>query len=127
MASNTPCLDYSYTNQSQRLIDQNKGITLVGFMGGIPEEIDYLAEYVKNINPPLKVGWYWGGKDIPEDINLFYFDYIKIGPYVKEKGGLDNPNTNQIMFKVAKEHTEIGIFPLLDDITHKFWKHGNEK
>ena len=24
MASNTPCLDYSYTNQSQRLLDQNK-------------------------------------------------------------------------------------------------------
>ena len=109
-----------------KLIESNKGISCVGFMGGKPDLINTLAAFVEN-EYKLKVGWYWGGKDIPEDINLFYFDYIKIGPYVKEKGGLDNPNTNQIMFKVAKEHTEIGIFPLLDDITHKFWKHGNEK
>ena len=110
-----------------RLISINKGITCVGFMGGNLKEINSLAEYVKNIDPPLKVGWYWGGNSVPEEIELELFDYIKIGPYVKEKGGLDNPNTNQIMFKVAKEHTGIGIFPLLDDITYKFWKHGNEK
>ena len=99
-----------------KLIYHNKGITLVGFMGGIPEEIDYLAECVKNIDPPLKVGWYWGGNDIPKEINTQWFDYIKIGSYIKELGGLDNPNTNQRFY-----HIENGQ---LVDWTYKFWKHG---
>ena len=105
------------------LIETNKGITLVGFMGGDPILVNSLAIYIKN-NYDIKVGWYWGGTDIPKEIYLINFDYIKIGPYIKEKGGLDNPNTNQIMFKVTKGHTGMGILPLLDDITYKFWKHG---
>ena len=112
-------------NSLAKLIDKNKGITCVGFMGGNPETINTLAAFIKNgISKNLKVGWYWGGGEVPENIDLLNFDYIKIGSYVKEKGGLDNPNTNQIMFKVTKGHTGIGILPLLDDITYKFWKHG---
>ena len=87
-------------------------------MGGIPEEIDYLAECVKNIDPPLKVGWYWGGNDIPKEINTQWFDYIKIGSYIKELGGLDNLNTNQRFY-----HIENGQ---LVDWTYKFWKHGKD-
>jgi anaerobic ribonucleoside-triphosphate reductase activating protein len=34
-----------------KLIESNKGITLVGFMGGNLKEVNPLAEYVKNINP----------------------------------------------------------------------------
>ena len=100
------------------LISINKGITLVGFMGGQPEEVDPLAEYVKNIDPPLKVGWYWGGNDIPKEINTQWFDYIKIGSYIKELGGLDNLNTNQRFY-----HIENGQ---LVDWTYKFWKHGEK-
>lgn len=97
-----------------KLIYSNKGITCIGFMGGIPEEVNELAEYVKNVDPPLKVGWYWGGTNIPEKINLENFDYIKIGPYIKEKGGLDNPNTNQIMYEIEDGK--------LNDITYKFYE-----
>jgi anaerobic ribonucleoside-triphosphate reductase activating protein len=100
------------------LISINKGITCVGFMGGVPKEINELAEYVKNIGPPLKVGWYWGGTDIPKEIYLINFDYIKLGPYIKELGGLDNPNTNQRFYKIKNEQ--------LIDWTYKFWKHGNK-
>ena len=28
-----------------------------------------------------------------------FFDYIKIGPYIAERGGLDSPTTNQRMYK----------------------------
>ena len=109
------------------LIANNKGITLVGFMGGQPEEINLLAEYVKNIDTPLKVGWYWGGEVLPFDyINIENFDYIKLGPYNKELGGLDNPNTNQRMYQYSLYfsdcNTELGIG--WKDITYKFWKHG---
>lgn len=109
-----------------KLIYHNKGITLVGFMGGIPEEIDYLAECVKNIDPPLKVGWYWGGKEIPHDIELEFFDYIKLGPYIEEKGGLDNPNTNQRMYQYSPYFSDYTIGKGWRDITYKFWKHERE-
>lgn len=106
-------------DELNKLIDSNKGITLVGFMGGQPEEINPLAEYVKNIDPPLKVGWYWGGEVLPFDyINIKNFDYIKIGPYIRELGGLDNPNTNQRFYEVKNGQ--------LIDWTYKFWKHGGE-
>ena len=101
-----------------RLISINKGITCVGFMGGNLKEINSLAEYVKNIDPPLKVGWYWGGKEIPNYIELEFFDYIKLGPYIEEKGGLNNPNTNQRFYCVKD-----GV---LVDWTYKFWKYGNK-
>ena len=39
-------------------------------------------------------------------------------PYIKEKGPLDNPNTNQRFYKVVNEE--------LIDITHKFWKRETE-
>ena len=102
-----------------RLISINKGITCIGFMGGNLKEINSLAEYVKNIDPPLKVGWYTGGI-IEENkfLKLEFFDYIKSGPYIKEKGGLDNPNTNQKFY-----HIENGK---LVDWTYKFWKRGNK-
>jgi anaerobic ribonucleoside-triphosphate reductase activating protein len=102
-----------------KLIYSNKGITLVGFMGGLPKKINELAEYVKNIDPPLKVGWYYGGTDIPSEINLENFDYIKIGPYIKELGGLDKPTTNQRMYQISKMET--GEFTI-ENITFKFWK-----
>ena len=105
------------------LISINKGITLVGFMGGQPEEVDPLAEYVKNIDPPLKVGWYWGGEVIPHGyLNEENFDYIKIGPYIKELGGLDNPNTNQRMYMNWYDSEDDVVHSI--DITSKFWKHG---
>ena len=106
-------------DELNKLIQSNKGITCIGFMGGPPREIIRLAELVK-IHFNLKVGWYWGGNYLPDDIKdkLFYFDYIKLGPYIMERGGLDNPNTNQRFYKVENGQ--------LIDWTYKFWKHGNK-
>lgn len=102
------------------LLEINKGISCVGFMGGSPREIVRLAELVK-VHFNLKVGWYWGGNYLPDDIKdkLFYFDYIKLGPYIMERGGLDSPNTNQRFY-----HVKDGV---LVDWTYKFWKHGNNQ
>lgn len=43
------------------------------------------------------------------------FDYIKIGPYIEEKGPLNSPTTNQRLFKYDLDGVEI-------DITSTFWK-----
>ena len=83
-------------------------------MGGdaSPEEINNLAKFIKSSYPKLKVSWYSGKTTISDLINLDNFDYIKIGPYVKELGGLDSPTTNQIFYKVSNKK--------LIDITERF-------
>ena len=102
-----------------KLIESNKGITCVGFMGGDsnPHLINTLAAIVK-CNYKLKVGWYSGNTEIRPEIKIKWFDYIKIGQYIKEKGPLDNPNTNQKMYKIENDS--------LKDITYKFWKNGKQ-
>ena len=53
------------------------------------------------------------------DSCLDYLDYLKIGPYKKELGGLDSPNTNQKFYVVIKdEDAEVNLF----DITLAFIK-----
>lgn len=101
----------------ERLISENSGISCVCFMGGDaePDVIALLAECVKRKYPDLKVGWYSGKEELPD--NLDNFDYVKLGPYIKEKGGLDNPDTNQVLYEI-KHPLEI------TNITSKFWKNG---
>lgn len=97
------------------LVNSNKGISCVCFMGGDsnPGEINGLAAILR-YKTNLKIAWYSGRQYIPEGVNLSYFDYIKIGPYIPKLGGLDNVNTNQIMYKIEDGR--------LIDITSKFWK-----
>lgn len=104
------------------LLDRYKGmITCVCFMGG-DQAIDNLREWLKRIKEEydLKTCVYSGTDDIDTFDNcLDYLDYLKIGPYKKEFGGLDNPNTNQKFYIVVKdEDTEINLF----DITLAFIK-----
>ena len=103
------------------LIETNKGITLVGFMGGDPTLVNSLAAYIKH-NYNIKVGWYWGGENVPGTVYLFNFDYIKVGPYIKEKGGLDNPNTNQRLYRL-EPNPDLEYCIDWIDITYKFWRH----
>ena len=108
-----------------KLIKSNRGTTCIGFMGGSPKYINVLAKRIRRKYDGLKIGWYWGGTDIPKEICLINFDYIKLGPYIKELGGLDNPNTNQRMYQYSpyfSDCTKLGIG--WRDITYKFWKHG---
>lgn len=83
------------------LIDNNKGITCIGFMGGNAADILHLARYVKETTD-LKVGWYTGSEELPSNIllNLHNFDYIKVGSYKEELGPLTSKTTNQRFYKV---------------------------
>ena len=106
------------------LIDKNKGVTCVCFMGGDqdPAEISNLAFAVKLRGDHLyKTAWYSGKQHIPDELSVSDFDYIKVGPYIEEFGGLDNPNTNQKMYEVCKVNKLPEGF-ILNDITNKFWK-----
>lgn len=102
----------------EKLIRNNKGITCISFMGGDsdPSEINNLASHVWYCNggEELKVAWYSGRQELSKDIDLKNFDYIKLGPYIKEKGPLNKPSTNQRFYKIVDNK--------MIDITRKFWK-----
>lgn len=103
------------------LLLQNPGISCVCFMGGEVRDVLHCCEFVRLHDPDLKTAWYTGENEIPEEVKshediLFY---IKVGPYIEEKGGLDNPNTNQRMYEI--KYIGNGDF-CYHDITYKFQK-----
>lgn len=106
----------------ERLILRNEGITCISFMGGDrdPSSINRLARWIKTgEHKDLKVAWYSGRDKLSDVINIGNFDFIKIGSYKEELGGLDHKTTNQRFYKVF--HFSNGKSDLLD-ITYKFQK-----
>lgn len=92
------------------------GITCVVFMGGDsdPSYINYLSLITKMAFPGLRVGWYSGKQELSDKIDIDRFDYIKLGPYIKEKGPLNEKTTNQRLYRVFNNQ--------LRDITSRFWE-----
>jgi len=58
----------------------------------------------------------YSGSDEVNDVYDFlpFLDYLKIGSYKKEFGGLGNPNTNQVFYSVENGN--------LKNITYEFIK-----
>lgn len=100
-----------------KLLEDNKGISCVSFMGGDRDTIHIvaLASWIKT-HTNLKVAWYSGRQELSDIVarQLRWFDYIKLGPYREEFGPLNSRTTNQRMYKVHDCE--------LEDITSKFWK-----
>lgn len=107
------------------LIEDNKGISCVSFMGGDsdPERINGLAWAIKKKYPNLKVAWYSGRQELSNNVNLENFDYIKLGPYKEEFGPLNSKTTNQTMIKIDHLPGKTDI----TDITYKFWKNDQNR
>lgn len=104
------------------LLKQYQGlISCVCFMGGDQHINDFMqqCQFIKHNCPELKIAVYTGSDNIHIFDSCFeYLDYIKIGPYDKQFGGLNDPNTNQRMYK--KDRNE------WIDITYRFYKHHHE-
>ena len=108
----------------QELIKANEGITCICFMGGDsnPQDIDSLAQWLK-IYFPYKVAWYSGRQELSKDINLEWFNFVKLGSYIEELGPLNNKTTNQKFYIVEKLYCGNDNYKYdLKDITYKFWK-----
>lgn len=99
------------------LIEGNKGVSCVSFMGGDNDVIHLvaLASWVKT-HTNLKVAWYSGRQELAGIVarQLQWFDFIKLGPYKEEFGPLNSRTTNQRLYKVIDNR--------LFDITNRFWK-----
>lgn len=81
-------------------------ITCICFMGGDqnPEDLLFCANIAKSCG--YKICLYSGSDNFQEIIDKkidLIFDYIKIGSFKQELGGLDNPKTNQKFFKKNKK------------------------
>ena len=92
-------------------------ITCLSFMGGDadPTGVCLLAEYIHEEYPNFKVAWYSGRLRVPAGITKNDFDYIKIGPYIRHLGPLNNPTTNQRLYRQQEDGT-------FEDITYRFWQ-----
>lgn len=103
----------------------NKGISCIAFMGGDsdPKYLNGIAKWVRrNEFRNLKIAWYSGRQELAKEIELKNFDYIKLGPYIEEKGPLNNPNTNQKFYEINRLNKIPEKFTM-KDITYKFWKY----
>lgn len=98
------------------IINKNPGCDCIAFMGGdtSPIGVSKLAKFVRCKYPYLKVAWYSGRQELSHHIDLEYFDYIKLGPYIPEKGGLNSPSTNQRFYKIENGS--------MIDKTFLFWR-----
>ena len=56
----------------------------------------------------------YSGRDAVEPAFWEAFDYLKLGPYIPECGPLNNPSTNQRLYKITDGKPE--------DITARFWR-----
>lgn len=107
------------------LIEANKGITCVCFMGGDSdlEELYNLFKFMPMLYKDLKVAWYTGREDIPKDLPPI--DYIKVGPYKEECGPINVKTTNQRLYYHIPDTLKDPDGNLIKnylDITFKFWK-----
>ncbi len=92
-------------------------ITCVCFMGGdsSPVEIEKLADFVKKKwDKKLKIGWYSGNDKVSSLISVKNFNFVKLGGYKHQLGGLDNQNTNQRLYCIENQE--------FNDITFKMQK-----
>ena len=107
------------------LIKNHKGITCVCLFGGEHDitTLKMLFSMVRHKHG-LKTAWYCGLDMIPKDkIGIIqYLDYLKLGHYNQELGGLDSPTTNQHFYKI--EHQGNGDYDK-HDITFKFQNNDN--
>lgn len=103
-----------------RLISENRGVNCICFMGEgkDPEALKRLAFGIKlRSDYPYKVALYSGRDGVEKEYDT-YFDFIKVGPYIPSRKGLNFKTTNQRLYEIVRE----GFETTRKDITYKFWR-----
>ena len=115
------------------LVGDNFGVNCFLFLGEgqDPDELVKLAAYVRTLG--LQPALYSGRYEV-EDSYWEVFDYVKVGPYVAEQGPLNEPTTNQRLYRRLQpgEVPPLGYDVVYHDmhafldITPRFWRRGLE-
>lgn len=76
-------------------------------MGGDaePSEVERISKSIKRNYPGIKTAWYSGKAELPEGFDVTCLDYLKLGPYIEELGGLKSPKTNQVLYRIHSDGT----------------------
>lgn len=106
------------------LIKNNEGVTCICFMGE-EEELPMLLSYIK-LSSNLKTALYTG-KDLNTAIKEYgdffgFLDYLKVGSYISNLGGLNSKTTNQRLYSlelVKTENKSVTYEIVYTDITYK--------
>ena len=98
-----------------QLVEDNFGVNCFLFLGEgrDPGTLLRLAAHVRSLG--LEVALY-SGREAVDAPYWDAFDYIKLGPYRPECGPLNQPTTNQRLYRVRSGVRE--------DITARFWHRG---
>lgn len=115
-----------------KILESNFGITCVLFLGG--EWCLDLPILLSNISPTKYKRALYTGRSYEhmlygyKDSLLSNLEYLKVGKYNKELGGLDNPNTNQRLYELYHRRYTFYEKKLsgMKDITYKFWRNKND-
>ena len=102
------------------LLQQHQGITCLLLLGG-EHDIDALTELFMYAHQRVRTAWYSGLDRLPKQHQgiLQYLDFLKLGHFDIELGGLDSPTTNQRLYRL--EHQGDGNY-WQTNITPLFWK-----
>ncbi len=110
------------------IVRRHPGVTCVAIMGGDADPgavASLLAAVKREFGPGMRTCWY-SGREAAEalrHVSPQAMDYVKVGPYVEERGPLDDPRTNQRMYRVVGgEGPDGAVAPRYVDITPAFWK-----
>ena len=69
-------------------------------MGG-DGDVEHLINLFREVRKiGLKAAWYSGRDTLPEPSIYKYLNYLKVGSYIEELGGLDKVTTNQIFYRI---------------------------
>lgn len=104
------------------LLNLHPGITCLCLFGG-EHDIDNLTKLFMYAHQRIKTAWYCGLDMVPKDKRgiLDYLDFIKLGHYDMDLGGLDSPTTNQRLYQFDHHFDDVTILGAgWRDITYKF-------
>ena len=95
----------------EKLLKTNFGVNCFLFLGegNDPEALKAIASYLRSSHPELELALY-SGRESVEDELFEIFDFVKVGPYIKEFGPLNEKTTNQRLYYHRA------------DITSSFWR-----
>lgn len=107
------------------LLDNNFGVNCFLLLG---EGNDHgalmnLAVDIRKAYPSLALALYSGRESVEDDIYRV-FDYVKVGPYRPSYGPLNNPATNQRLYRVHHRSPVSSASYTLEDLTPRFWHRG---
>lgn len=110
----------------ERLLEANKGVSCLLLLGG-EHDMDTLTMLFQYACKRIRTAWYSGLDILPTEraCILEFVDYIKLGHYDMELGGLDSPTTNQRLYKKCQHSGSEAWMDITGKLQHT--KEDNDK